>query len=188
MKTAEPLRNKKDVDKLKKYFYERGEYRNYLLITIGLNTALRISDILNLKWKDIYDFNRRRIKKHIEVVEKKTGKQQRIYVNKNVKEAIKLFISKNGIKGDFIFTGKNKDTPLDRTYIHKLLKKVCLETGIPNISCHSLRKTFGYQAWKKGVPPAVLMSIYNHSSYAVTKRYLCINQDDKDDVYKNVVL
>ena len=52
MKEAKPLRSIKDINKLKNYFLERGEYRNYLLVTVGLNTALRISDILKLKWTD----------------------------------------------------------------------------------------------------------------------------------------
>lgn len=37
-------------------------------------------------------------------------------------------------------------------------------------------------------PPALLMAIYNHSSYQITKRYLCIDQDDKDEVYSKIRL
>ena len=51
-----------------------------------------------------------------------------------------------------------------------------------------MRKTFGYHAWKKGIPPAVIMDIYNHSSIEITKAYLSINQDDRDDVYKKILL
>ena len=58
----------------------------------------------------------------------------------------------------------------------------------PHIGCHSLRKTFGYHSWKKGVPIAVLMELYNHSNQAVTKLYLGISQDDIDDVYRLVEL
>lgn len=53
---------------------------------------------------------------------------------------------------------------------------------------HNMRKTFGYQAWKQGVQPALLMSIYNHSSYEITKRYLGITQDERDEVFMNVLL
>lgn len=55
-----------------------------------------------------------------------------------------------------------------------------------HISCHSLRKTFGYHAWKQSVPPTMLMDIYNHSSYQITKRYLGIDQDDKDQVFEKI--
>ena len=56
------------------------------------------------------------------------------------------------------------------------------------ISCHSLRKTFGYQAYNAGVNPTMLMMIFNHSSFAVTKRYLGIEQEDKDQVFLNINL
>ena len=56
------------------------------------------------------------------------------------------------------------------------------------ITCHSLRKTFGYNAWKNGANPVVLMDIYNHSAYEVTKRYLGITQDDRDKVYLEMKL
>ena len=57
-----------------------------------------------------------------------------------------------------------------------------------NISCHSLRKTFGYHAWKHGIQPALIMNLYNHSSMENTKRYLSIDQDERDSVYLNIEL
>ncbi|MCL2388700.1 MAG: tyrosine-type recombinase/integrase, partial [Defluviitaleaceae bacterium] len=56
------------------------------------------------------------------------------------------------------------------------------------VSCHSLRKTFGYHAVKSGASLAVIMEIYNHSSYAITRRYLGISQDDKNAVYLGLSL
>jgi site-specific recombinase XerD len=54
------------------------------------------------------------------------------------------------------------------------------------VSCHSLRKTFGYHAWKHGISPAVIMKVYNHSSLAVTQCYLGITQDDINDCYSKL--
>lgn len=48
--------------------------------------------------------------------------------------------------------------------------------------------SLGYHAWKQGVQPALLMDIYNHSSYETTKRYLGITQDERDDIFLSVHL
>ena len=56
------------------------------------------------------------------------------------------------------------------------------------IGCHGLRKTLGYHASKAKTPQTVLMEIYKHSSWAVTKRYLGITQDEIDAVYLKVLL
>lgn len=187
MKEAKPLKSLRDINKLKNYFLERGEYRNYLLVTVCLNTALRIGDVLKLKWLDIYSFDSGMCKEYIEIREQKTGKQQTIYINKSIKEAVRLYIKNVSVCGEYIFSGREQK-PIDRVQVHRILKRACADTGIPDISCHSLRKTFGYQAWKKGTPPAMLMNIYNHSSFSITKRYLGIAQDDRDDVYREIAL
>ena len=89
-------------------------------------------------------------------------------LNKNVLEALEM------LKNSLLYVtpecyimksrcGFNK--PLGRTRAFTIIKEAAEELHIEGtISCHSLRKTFGYQAWKKGVQPALLMAIYNHSS------------------------
>jgi integrase len=52
-----------------------------------------------------------------------------------------------------------------------------------NIGTHSLRKTWGYHAWKIGFNPAIIMKTLNHSNLAMTKRYLGIQQDDVNELY-----
>ena len=42
--------------------------------------------------------------------------------------------------------------------------------------------------WKQGVPPVLLMEIYHHSSFDITKRYLGIEQDDRDEVFRKICL
>lgn len=89
------------------------------------------------------------------------------------------------MQDDFIFySGDDTKRHISRNRAWHIIKKAALDNGLDgNISCHSLRKTFGYHAWQKGTPPALIMEIYNHSSINITKRYLCINQDDKDKLY-----
>ena len=194
MGTTQPIRKKEDVRAFLDYYrVEVPSERNYALIILGLYTALRISDILNLKWNDVYNFEKEDFHEHLTVYEQKTGKQNRVILNRAVKEALQEYMdSKNRRKTisstDYIFTKTTDYTiPLNRTQAFRIIRKAARETlHMEHISCHSLRKTFGYHAWKQGTPPALLMEIYNHSSYKITKRYLGIEQDEKDDIFLKI--
>lgn len=191
MSTTQPIRSTVQLNQFKKYYLEIfPEERNYALIILGLNTALRISDILNLRVSDVWDFKRNQFKRHIEVIESKTGKQASIYINKEVRQALAQSALRQKKEGDYLFTShKYKDMPLSRSQAYRIVKQAAVYAGMPeHISCHSLRKTFGYHAWKQNVPPAMLMDIYNHSSYQITRRYLGIDQDDKDQVFEKIRL
>jgi len=79
---------------------------------------------------------------------------------------------------EYIFpSSQHKDMPLSRYQAYRIIKEAAAAAEMEeHISCHSPRKTFGYYAWKQGVSPTMLMHIYNHSSFQITKRYLCIEQ------------
>ena len=192
MGTSQPIRSLDELTAFRSYYLNKEvNLRNYMLICMGLNTALRISDMLQLKWGNVYDFDRKHYAKHIVVQEGKTGKETRIAINNNLIDAFEMYMgSLKSVSGnDYIFTGKTKGTHLSPTQAFRIITHVAEALNMENgISCHSLRKTFGYYAWKYGTPPAMLMEIYNHSSYEITKRYLGIKQDDRDNVFLKVNL
>ena len=196
MNSAQPIKKTKDLEKFKNYYKEiKLNHRNRLLIIVGLNTTLRISDILSLKWKYIYDFERKEYKNHIIITEQKTGKMSQVYINSNVLDALKDYkdyleqrnqtINSN----TYLFNHSNKNVPITRSQAFRIVKEAADYYSISGvISCHSLRKTFGYHAWKQGIEPALLVTIFNHSSFNITKRYLGIEQDDKDKIFKKIKL
>lgn len=193
MSTTQPLKKTDEIEGLKQYFYSKGSIRNYVLITLGLNTALRISDLLNIKWQDVWNFQMQCFREHIVVTEKKTGKIASIYLNYQCRECLgelKKKLSDKILPSEYIFKSRSgKNRPIGRNRAYVIIKEACRSLGYEgNLSCHSLRKTFGYHAWKQGVSPAIIMSIYNHSSMEITKRYLSIEQDDKDEVFKRMEL
>ncbi len=187
-----PIRKKEDIELLKNYFLQTQEYRDYTMFVVGINTALRISDLLQLKWKDVWDFDKHRFYMHIYVTEQKTGKMACIAINKSCQNAFTLLYNKEGgvCPEEYIFfSGKDRYSHISRNRAYNIIKKAAQMNRIDgNISCHSLRKTFGYHAWKCGTPPALLMSIYNHSNIEITKRYLSIEQDDKDELFQTINL
>lgn len=185
MSTTQPIKQLEEITKLKSFFREKNDLRNFVLIVMGMNTALRISDLLNLRWKSVYDQQKETYYKHIKLTEQKTGKTNIIALNQAVTGSLEEFRQIcHSSQEDYIFqsrTGVNR--PITRSQAYRIINRAAKDIGLEgNISCHSLRKTFGYQAWKKGVPPAVIMEIYNHTSLEITKRYLAIDQDDKDEV------
>lgn len=187
MSTTQPIKNSHELSALKNYYLEqKPNYRNYALINTGLNTALRISDLLLLQWEQVFSFETGSFRKHLVLKEKKTGKENRIALNANVRHGLALLKSDLPLcrPDDYIFTGRDGHSPLCRSQAFRIIKDASSNLHLSEqFSCHSLRKTFGYQAWTSGVSPAVLMILYNHSSFQVTKRYLGIEQDDKDNVF-----
>lgn len=192
MSTTKPIRDKEKLLKFRNYYRtEKLNPRNYALIVLGLNSALRISDLLSLRWNDLYQNDR--YVEHIDIIEQKTGKENTLFLNCSSKEALEFYrqsLSRFDID-NYVFTGqKSPQKNLSRHQAFRIIRHAaeCCGLESQHISCHSLRKTFGYHAWKGGIPPALLMSIYNHSSYEITKRYLGIDQIERDKVYMELSL
>lgn len=195
MNTAQPIRKVEDLQHFKEYYRAVcPNQRNYLLLVMGLNTALRISDVLGLRWGDIFDFRLKRYREHICITEQKTDKKSIIYMNQNIKKALKEYkeylTGQKKIPGEetFLFESSTREgCSISRVQAFRIVKKAaaaCRLEGV--VSCHSLRKTFGYFAWQQGIKPALLMNIYNHSSFQITVRYLGIEQDDRDNIFRNI--
>ena len=193
MSRTQPIRQADELNRFKDYYLkEHPNPRNYALIVLGLNTALRIGDILKITWGMVYDFENRHYHAHLHLTEQKTRKETIIALNQAVIAALENLRQADSPshKDDYLFNSqKNHDAPISRYQAFRIIKKAADELHIEGIiSCHSLLKTFGYHAWKKGTPPAVIMTIYNHSSLDITKRYLSIDQDDKDKVFLEINL
>lgn len=194
MNTAQPIRNPEELQRFKHYYMcEKHNPRNQLLIILGLNTALRISDILVLRWGNVYDFKNECFRSHISIVEQKTGKRSRIYMNESIMETLCCYKemaerATSVSETDFLIQGRDGDS-LSRSQAWRIIRNAAEKCNIPGVvSPHSLRKTFGYLAWKNGTTPTMLMDIFNHSSFDVTQRYLGIEQEDRDEVFRSICI
>ena len=89
MATTEPIRNKKQFKALAEYFLRKGQLRNYTMVIMGTYTALRISDLLRLKWSDVYDEERQIFFSHVTIIEHKTGKTKTLALNAQIIGALR---------------------------------------------------------------------------------------------------
>ena len=193
MSTTQPIRSKQLLHDFKEYYLTKQSHsRNYTLIMMVQNTTLRINDILHLTWGNVYCTEHRRFYTHLLITEKKTEKETRILINRELQETLLSYrkTQPSIADTDYLFPSPRKTGfPLSRYQAYRIVRKAAEAVGIEDvIRCHSLRKTFGYHAWKMGTPPALLMEIYNHSSFQITKHYLGIEQDDKDAIFRDIQL
>lgn len=186
MNTVEPIRDIKKIKAMKVILKDKN-IRDYVLFTVGINTGLRISDLLSLHLYDVINENGK-IKESIFIREIKTGKEKIFSINKMAKEAIKEYLdSLNKEYEPYWFLFKSKkgaNKAISRVQAYEILNNAARIIGINgNIGTHTLRKTFGYHARIKGVPIEMLQRIFNHSAPGITMRYIGITQDELESVY-----
>lgn len=127
MGTTQPIRNRQELQNFSSYYKQvKPHLRNYTLVVLGLNTALRISDLLNLRWRSVYDFKKNCFRDHLLVWEHKTGKRNYIAINQNAKNALYLyFMERTPIRRNMF--SPNGQTLINRSAVHRLtalLKKM----------------------------------------------------------------
>ena len=160
-------------------------YKISLLIALGCFTGLRISDILALRWEQILSTE------EFTIIEKKTGKKRVLRLNPQLQQHIRECyeqIQPIGLKAPILVSQKGTIFTIQR--INVVLKEIKRKyrLKVKNFSCHSLRKTFGRQVYNMNsenseLALVKLMELFNHSSLAITKRYLGLRQEEILETY-----
>lgn len=185
--TVEPIRDRQKINSI--YYYLKGKDPKYgLLFKFGLNTGLRISDILPIKVSDIF-ISDKKFREHLIIREKKTQKEKKIKLNDILKAEINSYMKNRKITGSPYLFYSNKGGCISRIQSYRVLKEAAECCGVENFGTHSLRKTWGYWTYKKSkYNIGLIMDTFNHSSQQITLRYIGISQDQKDELYSLVQL
>lgn len=195
MNFVEPIRNRKKIAQIKNLLRGKKRYRDLLLFVVGVNSALRISDLLQLRINHFLD-EQGKVKQRFWIKEQKRGKRHEVVVNASIREALDEYLLAFPVIGvdrnNFVFfNSKAYDHSefIKRGQVWKFITSICREVGLSgNFGTHSLRKTWGYHARMQGVDLALIMHKLNHESIAYTKRYLGITDDELQAVAKRLNL
>lgn len=187
MEYVQPIRDKKTLETMKKIL-KASNIRDYCLFVLGINSGLRISDLLTLQVSDVYDSGK--IKDRIVIREKKTNKLKDFPLGETSRKALKEYLATLDISSNkALFASRKGCKPITRQQAYRILNDAARSIGIKEqIGTHSLRKTFGYHAFQAGVDITRIQKLQNHSSPSVTLAYIGITQDELDDVYLNLNL
>ena len=184
---VDPIRNEKDIKSIKQLL--ENYHRDYLLFVLGINNGIRVGDLLKLKVGDLRYLKPGQVH---QIRESKTGKKNIIVINKPVRKALDKYIAAGQCnERDYLFkSAKGKNQAIQINHVNKLVKKwtqaINLKQG--HYGAHTLRKTWGYQQRVKfGTGFEILCKRYNHSSPAVTMRYLGIEDKEVHGILMNEI-
>lgn len=187
METVQPIRDLETLDKCYAIAREHDRTKRpcevswELILLVGFNTSLRVSDFRRFKVSDL------RGKDYAQIKAKKTGKEARILINPQARQGINRLLS--GRKGDeYILQSRIRDQathktrPITRQRCYQIINKIAREAGVEErIGCHTLRKTFGYHYYKMTGDVVSLQRILCHSYQRETLIYIGVIQENIDE-------
>jgi len=162
--------------------------RNHCFFVWGINSNLRGTDLVKIKFEYLGVYRKGNgihfpETIYITIKENKTQKLRRVYINNNMMEALKMWVKKRGTHSGYLFCNTRKpENPVSVHYFRYYLNDVGDALGL-HIGLRVMRKTWAYHAWKSGIPIEVLAEAMNHSTPAVTKRYLGIDQEEVKEAF-----
>lgn len=167
-----------------------GEFKFLLLMTTGTMTALRIGDLLGLKWSLLLN------QQSFSIEESKTKKIRQIPISKDLQAVIQKCYLEMGSPDidELMFLNKYKTKAIRIQWVNVKLKQVFKRYGLPTkgVSSHLFRKTLGRASFENNGSSEdaliKLSELFGHSSIAVTRRYLGLRQEEIDDLYLGLKL
>jgi integrase len=185
MNEVEAVKTKDDIYMVSRLLEKHGstDYRD--IWELGINAALRISDLLSLKYTNVEGVE------VLKLVEGKTKKVRSIKLNSKALDIIQRRRNDNP-SDTWLFQAKgnrakSSQKPVDRSTVARKFKEIGEIIGV-QLGTHSMRKTRGYAMWSDGVPIEVICKVLNHSTPAVTMRYIGIEKQDVHQTYDDYVL
>lgn len=162
---TEPI---KDKDKVKQIMdsLKVENMRNAIMFGLGVYCGFRISDILNLKVKDV------RKRWNLKIVQQKTGKVITIPLNRDLKKLIDIY-TENMEDSEYLIKSRKGNKAISRVQAYRIMREIAEHFKIDNLGCHSTRKTFAYWLYldnKKDI--GLVQKALGHKSSATTLAYI----------------
>jgi integrase len=182
--TARPLSKQEYLELLDYYDFENHP-KQHLYIRFAANTGLRVGDALRETIVSNVKF-----KREFYIIEEKTQKKRRVVIQDELKNLITEYILRMNLKDDdylFFSNSKKKNVPMQRFGVNRFLQRAGEQLGY-QISPHSLRKLFGKTLYDNGTNIVEIQMIMNHSSTAITQRYIGVTDEIIEKTLRNIGL
>ncbi|MDD3311206.1 tyrosine-type recombinase/integrase [Pseudodesulfovibrio sp.] len=178
--TKEPIRDLGDIKSIKQLLKSRP--RDHLLFVMGINSGIRLGDLLQLKVAHVEGC---KVGDSIEIRESKTGKQNFLIINKEIGRSLAVYMGHGKrCSDDYLFGSRKSGNPLALATVNRMVQAWTKAINLKgNYGGRTLRKTFGYvQRVHYGVGFEILCRRYNHSNPAVTMRYIGVQPIEVSEI------
>ena len=177
MEVVEALKDISQIEAMKKYLKEHSQ-RDYLLFVIGINTGLKITELLSMKFEDVLNEDGT-VKEFYTLPVKDEKFKQDIYLNTKVKEALLDYVQSIGIKREnYVFQSNKTPNSITRQQAYRvfimLQKQLELLVRSERIQCENVR----ISCVQKRIAIALLQKHFHHATPSETLKYLGISKDE----------
>ncbi|WP_112180613.1 tyrosine-type recombinase/integrase [Paraliobacillus zengyii] len=185
MHTVQPIKRIDQLEAMKQILHKRSK-RDYCLFLIGINTGMRIYDLINIRVDQVMS----QANEIHPYIQKSSYLDPPIYFNQSLQALIHEVIEKSDLKReDFLFKSRKSKAPITRQQAYRIIHYAAEEAGIDEpIGMHTLRKTFGYHAYTNGIAISLIKKRLQHQTTTETRHYLGISKIDSSEVKLDINL
>lgn len=163
--------------------------RNYTVFQVGKATLLRISDVMKLRWVDVFNENGT-VRQNAFIHDQKTGKANLLYLKPVQTDllAYQAWLQENRLASDWLFPSiQHPDQHITEKQFYKVMSKVGDLLGINYLGTHTMRKTGAYRVYtQSNYNIGLVMHLLNHSSEAMTLAYLGLDQASQETMLDKI--
>jgi integrase len=179
---VQPIKDKSTLAEVQDTLKHNFKYgiRNYTIFQVGKTTMLRVSDVLRLKYNDIFDDDGT-IKRNVLIHDKKTGKLNQLYLKpvENDLNTYHKWLLDNEVQSEWLFPSSQRDKHVDERQFYRIMQKVGDLLGLDYLGTHTMRKTGAYMVYvQTNYNIGLVMRLLNHSSELMTLRYLGLDREN----------
>lgn len=164
-------------------------WRNYTVFQVGKATLLRVSDVMKLRWTDVFNENGT-VRQNAFIHDQKTGKANLLYLKPVQTDllAYQAWLQENHLVSDWLFPSiQHPERHITEKQFYKIMSKVGDLLGINYLGTHTMRKTGAYRVYaQSNYNIGLVMNLLNHSSEAMTLAYLGLNQASQENMLDRI--
>lgn len=167
----------------------RAGRRNYTIFQVGKATLLRVSNVMRLRWTDIFNENGT-VRQNAFIHDKKTGKANLLYLKPIQTDLLtyQAWYQKQKLHSTWLFPStQHPDRHITEKQFYKIMSKTGDLLGINYLGTHTMRKTGAYRVYtQSNYNIGLVMNLLNHSSEAMTLTYLGLDQASTENMLDKI--